>query len=231
MLSLIIPAFNESGNLEITIPHLIGFMDQREGGYEIIISEDGSTDSTHEVARMLSEKYGVRFTHSDKRLGKGGSLKRASEMARGGKIIFMDADMPVNMGLLDVMGRELETSDVVIGSRYMKGSKVSRTSGRSFMSRVYHLIAGMAFPELKLSDIKCGVKGFRKDVFLSINKETRENGWSWDLEFLIRARKRGVRIKEIPVEWQDRRGARFEILTHSLSQVMDIFSIRLRVLF
>ncbi len=230
MISIIIPAFNESENLKKNIPNLVKYLNSRKMKYEIIISEDGSTDDTHEILKMLSKTYGVRFTHENKRLGKGGSLKKASSIVKGDKVIFIDADMPVNLDSLIVMNHELEKNDVVIGSRCIKGSRSFRTFKRSFLSRIYHLLIRLVFPEFGMSDMKCGVKGFKKDVFVSVSKVTKENGWSWDLEFLIRARKKGFKIKEIPVEWYESINTKLNLTRDSFLQLIDIFVIRFRVL-
>ncbi len=231
MLSLVIPAFNESENLKKNIPKLVEHLNSEKKKYEIIISEDGSTDNTYGVLKALSKKYGLRFIHGPRRLGKGGALKRASLLVRGDRIIFMDADMPASLDSLDIMERELEKNDIVIGSRYTEGSKTSRAFRRYVLSRLYHLLVRMIFPELKFSDVKCGFKGFRKNAFISVNKMTKENGWNWDLEFLLRARKMGFRIKEIPVEWKERRHSKVNLLKESFLQIFDILKIRLRVLF
>lgn len=230
MISVIIPAFNESENLKKNVPNLVKYLNSEKMKFEIIISEDGSTDNTLKILKRLSRIHGIRFTHNNKRLGKGGSLKKASSMVKGDKVIFIDADMPVNLDSIGMIDLELENNDVVIGSRYMKGSKSFRTYRRLLLSKLYHLLVRFVFPELKFSDIKCGVKGFKKHVFISVNKETEENGWNWDLEFLIRASKKGLRIKSIPVEWREKKNTKLNLIKDSLSQFIDIFVIRFRVL-
>ena len=230
MISVIIPAFNESENLKKNVPNLVKYLNSEKMKFEIIISEDGSTDNTREILKGLSRMQGIRFTHDSKRLGKGGSLKKASSVVKGEKVIFIDADMPVNLDSMGVVDRELEKNDIVIGSRYMKGSKSFRTYRRLLLSKLYHLLVRFVFPELKFSDIKCGLKGFKKDAFVSVNKETEENGWNWDLEFLVRASKRGLKIKSIPVEWHEGKHTKVNLFKESFLQIVDIFSIRLRVL-
>jgi len=232
MLSIIIPAFNESYNLKRNIPRLVEYLNSRNIEREIIVSEDGSTDDTCEILKRFSEVYGVLHLHYKKRRGKGAALKKAGPYTKYGKIIFIDADMPVNLDSFETMIKELETNDIVIGSRYLREQDMrTRTFKRLLLGRTYQLLVKVFFPKLKISDTQCGFKGFKRDVFIDLNKKTRTNGWSWDLEFLVNARKRGLKIKELPTRWKDNKKTNVNLFADTFLMFLEIFAIRLATFF
>lgn len=227
MLSVIIPAFNESQNLRRNIPKLIKYLNSRKFKYEIIVSEDGSTDDTCEVLENFSRTHGIRYTHSKKRLGKGLAIKKAAKLVKYGKVIFIDADLPVNLDSIIKIYNELDTKDIVIGSRYMEASDAERTLKRLILSRVYHNMIMFLFPRLKVKDVQCGFKGIRRDVLVSLNKKIWSKDGLWDLEFLAMARKKGFLIKEIPVEWREGEETTKNFTSDIPKEFLEIMIIRL----
>jgi glycosyltransferase involved in cell wall biosynthesis len=233
MLSVIIPAFNEAENLEKNVPNLVKYLNSKKIRYELLVSEDGSDDGTQELLKRFSEIYGITHIHNERRLGKGGGLKRAASAVKYEKVIFIDADMPIKIDSFETMIDDLERNDVVIGSRYVKGheSRTERTFKRLLLSKAFHLLVKIMFPELKVSDTQCGFKGFKKDVFVSVNRKTKVNDWSWDVEFLVRASKEGYKIKEIPIEWKESSQTRVNLFVNIFSQFINVLVIRLRTIF
>ncbi|MEE9323370.1 MAG: glycosyltransferase [Candidatus Aenigmarchaeota archaeon] len=228
MLSVIVPAFNESSNLRRNIPKLIKYLNSKRFKYEIIVSEDGSTDGTCEVLNNLSKKHGIRYTHSEKRLGKGLAIKKAAKLTKYGKVIFIDADLPINLNSIIKIYRELDKNDVVIGSRYVGGSKAERTFKRLLLSRIYHhFLIKFLFPRLKVRDVQCGFKGIRRDVLVSLNGKIWCNDGLWDLEFLAMARKKGFAIKEIPIEWRESKKTTKNLSSDIPKELLEIMFIRL----
>ncbi|MCK4496639.1 MAG: glycosyltransferase [Candidatus Aenigmarchaeota archaeon] len=230
MISFILPVYNEADKLKRNVIRLKNFLDSLNINYEIIIAEDGSTDGSDRIAEGLSSDKKIVHIHSDKRLGKGGSLKNASSYVRGDYVIYMDADLATGLKHLKDVISFLKEYDVVIGSRYLKGSRASRTLKRFLLSKVYHFFVKFFFPGLKLTDTECGFKGFKRDVFLNLNKHVRNNGWSWDLEFLVKAKKYGLRIKEIPVSWKEGEDTKFNLFSDSLSQFLEILKIKFEIM-
>lgn len=229
MISLILPVYNEADKLERNVNKTRDFLNSLNINYEIIIAEDGSTDGSDKISEKLSRDKKIIYVHSDKKLGKGGSLKNAAPHVRGNRVIYMDADLATDLKHLKDVIKFLKKYDVVIGSRYFKGSKSSRSMKRLLLSKVYHFFIKLFFPGLKLTDTKCGFKGFKRDVFVNLNKHIRHNGWSWDLEFLVKAKKRGFRIKEIPVDWKEGKDTKVSLFVNSLSQFVDIIRIKLEL--
>ena len=229
MLSAILPVYNEADKLGRNVLKLKEFLESLDKNYEIIIAEDGSTDGSDKIAEILAKDKKIFHIHSDKKLGKGGSLKHASLYVRGDYVVYMDADMATDLKSVKDVVRFLKEYDVVVGSRYLKGSKISRSLKRFLLSKIYHFFVKVFFPGLKLTDTECGFKGFKRDVFVNLNKGIRNNGWSWDLEFLVKAKKRGLSIKEIPVKWEEGKDTKMNLFRDSISQFFGIIRIKLGV--
>ncbi|MCJ7631075.1 glycosyltransferase [Candidatus Bathyarchaeota archaeon] len=205
--SIILPAYNESSSLEGNVDLLDDFMQKLGSSYEIIIAEDGSTDKTYPIAKELAErKLNVKVIHSKEQLGKGAALTRAIMGSEGQTVVFMDADLAVDLKNLDELLRSVEQNcEVVVGSRLIKGSTVKRPPLRSLTSRIYNICANILFRD-GICDHQCGLKGFQRQVAAEVLPQMHSTGWVWDTEFLLRTIKAGYTVHEIPVSWHERRG-------------------------
>ena len=95
MFSLVLPAYNEAERLERCVEVCLHYLDS---GDEIIIAEDGSTDNTADVGRLLEKKYNnVTFVHHDDKLGRGGAFRNIISIAKGDRMGFIDVDMATDM--------------------------------------------------------------------------------------------------------------------------------------
>ena len=214
LVSVILPVYNEEAIIRNNLKVLSAVMESTGQDYEIIISEDGSTDKTVEVARRLvSEK--VRLLHSPNRLGKGAAIRNAASEARGEVILFMDADLASNPSkvaeMLELIGKG---ADIVIGSRYHRDSKIKRSPIRYAASRTFNLLVNIALGS-KLTDHQCGFKAFRKGPAVEVVGLVREKGWFWDTEFLVRAQRKGLKVVEIPLEWKESPNSKFNLVSDS----------------
>jgi len=204
MITVIVPAYNEAKTIEKAVSSISQKLREMKVKYRIIIAEDGSTDGTYDIAQGIAKNdEHVKISHSNKKLGRGLALKNCNKLVKGKFVIYMDADLSTKLNSLDLMIKELEYNDVVVGSRYIRGSKYKRSPLRLLLSKVFNFIRMVLFPELKIKDCQCGFKGFKKSVFIELNKKTKSNGWFWDTELLIRADKEGIKIKEIPIMWKE----------------------------
>jgi hypothetical protein len=230
MISIIVPVHNESLVLRKNILVIKNYVEKNlHENYEIIISEDGSTDDTEKIAKEIaSNNKNVFYIHSKKRLGRGGGLKKAGRYVRGDYIIYMDVDLSTNLDSIKKLAKWLEEYDIVIGSRYLRSSTFIRSPLRLFLSKNFNFIRRLMFPSLKVKDAQCGFKGFRKKVFLEINKKVRHDGWSWDTEFLIMANRYGYSIKEISVSWEEGQKSTVNIIKDSIFFFFALFDVWLR---
>jgi len=227
IVSVIVPVYNEEKVLRRNIISLGKTLDKLLPDFEIIISEDGSTDRTHEIAKTLASEK-VRVLHNDKRLGKGASIKNASEHARGNIIMFMDADLASHPShVRQLVGLFSSGAAIVIGSRYLKGSKTKRTRIRHFASKSFNFLARTLLGS-KLTDHQCGFKAFRKDLVLPLINEIEDEKWFWDTELLVRAQRSGLKVVEIPIEWNEEADSKFRLLNDTCHMAYSLVSFKLK---
>jgi glycosyltransferase involved in cell wall biosynthesis len=232
MFTIIIPVYNEAEVLERTVEALKSFIKKNMNEkFFIIISEDGSTDDTDRIARMLEKKYNnVLHIYSKQRLGKGLALKRCMNYIKGDVVFYMDADLSTNLESL-LLGLEelrngVESADAVIGSRYHPESRVKREFFRDIESRMYILAVKLLFGT-KLSDMQCGFKGFKTVMFKHVNGFVQNNNRFWDTEFLIRAIDMKYVIKELPVEWDEREHLKFCRFKDNFGMIKELLKLKL----
>ena len=222
MISIIISVYNEEDILEKNIKILEKYFNSNIiENYEIIITNDGSTDNTAKISKTLINNH-IKFIGYSKNKGRGYALKYSSKFINGKYILFMDLDLPSSMDLnaIERMIYYLKEYDIVIGSRYMKGSKVKRKIYRMAMTYIYRKIISLLFPFLKISDTDMGFKGFKTIVFKDLCKKIKEDSWSWDLEMLILADKIDYKVKELPVSWVEEGNSRFGNFIGPLKQLL-----------
>lgn len=230
MISFVIPVFNGSKILKENIAILTDYLNKNSiKDYEIILVDDGSTDNTVEIAKKLSNKR-IRLIGYSKNRGKGFALKHSSEFVKGETVIFMDLDIPsqTDLNIIKKMIGSLKEDDLVIGSRYLEMSNVKRKRIRLFLSKVYRLSIDILFPSLSISDTDFGLKAFRTDVFNNLNSLIKDDRWSWDLEMLLLAKNKRLRIKELPVSWQEKGESTFGIFKGPLEQLVSTLKVRFR---
>jgi dolichyl-phosphate beta-glucosyltransferase len=200
-LSVIIPAFNEAGRLPRTLERVNAFLRQWSRSYEVLVADDGSTDETAQKARDA----GATVLRDDRNRGKGHAVRRGMLAARGQRLLMTDADLSTPIEELPrFLARMDEGFEVVIGSRALPGStiEVHQPWYRENMGRVYNLfVRALALPGLR--DTQCGFKLWSARAAREAFAAARLDGFSFDVEALYVARKRGYRIAELPVTWRN----------------------------
>ncbi|MEM2736685.1 MAG: glycosyltransferase family 2 protein [Thermoproteota archaeon] len=215
--SVILPAYNEAARIEQAVEAIIETLRDISSHYEIIIAEDGSTDGTDKIASRLSAKYPfIIHIHSDKRLGKGRALTQAFKRSRGEILVYMDVDLATNLKYLkDLIQVVREGYDFATGSRYLQESKIKRSLLRLIASRIYNSIMRLLF-KTGIKDHQCGFKAFNRSSLLKIIDQVKAEHWFWDTEILVKASRKGFKIKEIPVEWVEGKTTKVRLLKDSI---------------
>jgi glycosyltransferase involved in cell wall biosynthesis len=227
--SVVLPAHNEAGKLEEAVRQTKQAMTAITPSYEILIAEDGSTDGSAELARAIAANDpAVRHIHSDVRLGYGKALNRAFKAARGVVVMFMDVDLSTDLAYLKPLISAIrdEHYDIAIGSRLLRESETTRSLKRSALSKVYNFLVRLILNS-KLRDHQCGFKAFRRTSLLLILDEVEDEHWFWGTELLVRAQRKGYRVKELPVHWEDKGAANTKVKVASDSTAMFSNIIRL----
>ena len=202
-----IPVYNEEFLIYNSINKLRDFCQKNLQNYDwkIVIADNNSTDRTAEMAKKLEKESGGEvFYKFIFQKGKGLAVRESWRNFDADFYIFMDADLSADLSALLVLIKELENgSNLVIGSRFIKGSFVQRSLVRKITSKVFSILTRLVFG-LKIKDYPCGFKGADKNVINKILPLVENNAFFFDTELVIRSAASGLRVKEIPVIWRDR---------------------------
>ncbi len=214
--SVVLPAYNEADTIadtvSTTLDTLAGFLPP--GSFEVIVAEDGCSDATPEIAARLSrEDERVRHVHSDERLGRGRALERAFREAGGETLAYFDTDMATDMRHLEGLVESVRSGeyDLATGSRWIDGHEADRPPKRGIPSRGYNWLVSM-FLRSDVEDHQCGFKAFDREVLLDLVDDVGDAHWFWDTEVLVRAQRRGYRVREFPVDWEPKDDTKVDLV-------------------
>lgn len=213
LVDIVIPVYNEETELAASVERLHSFL-HREFPYpwRITIADNASTDATWPIATRLADTLpGVAAVHLDAK-GRGRALKQAWGTSPGTVLAYMDVDLSTDLRALLPLVAPLITghSELAIGSRLARGSRVIRGPKRELISRSYNLILRTSL-QARFSDAQCGFKAIRADVAHELLPLVENNEWFFDTELLVLAERAGLRIAEVPVDWVDDPGTTVNI--------------------
>ncbi|AUV81060.1 glycosyl transferase [Salinigranum rubrum] len=224
--SVVLPAYNEEGSIEGTVEKTLQTLDSfLDGGYEVIVAEDGCDDRTPEIAsRLAREDPRVRHVHSDERLGRGGALERAFSAADGEVLVYFDTDLATDLSHLEELVERVRSGeyDVATGSRWLPGRVADRPAKRGVPSQGYNALVRL-FLRSGLRDHQCGFKAFSREAFEHLSTQVEDSHWFWDTEMLVRAQREGFRVAEFPVEWTPKGDTKVDL-------VRDVFGMGSQIL-
>jgi glycosyltransferase involved in cell wall biosynthesis len=223
--SIIIPAHNEQNRLPGTLEQIFQFLKRQSFSSEVLVVENGSTDNTYPIAQEFARAHDhLQVLRSEK--GKGAAVQRGMLAAQGEYRFMCDADlsMPVEE-IPKFLPPGLEGFDIAIGSREARGAvRYNEPSYRHLGGRGINLIIqALILPGL--NDTQCGFKCFRAPAAEDIFRQQTLHGWSFDIELLYIARRRGYRIREIPIHWTHFSDSKVNALRDAVRMINDIFRI------
>jgi glycosyltransferase involved in cell wall biosynthesis len=231
LLSLIIPAYNEESRLPQTLGALMEYLDSQSYLSEVLVVENGSQDATFAIAQDFASRYpNLHALHSEQR-GKGQAVRMGMLMAQGEYRFMCDADFSMPVDQIDrFIPPALENYDIAIASREAHGAvRYNEPWYRHFVGRIYNwMIRIIALPGLQ--DTQCGFKCFRGEVAEDLFNLQTLNGWSFDVELLFIAQRRGCKIVEIGIPWYFNAESKIRVLKDSLRMGLDLLRIRLNAL-
>jgi glycosyltransferase involved in cell wall biosynthesis len=212
VLSVVIPAYNEAGDLETTVHELHDGLRARNLDFELLVVENGSTDETPEIARRLAAEYeGVRVSSLDV-ANYGAALREGLTTARGEYAVTFDVDY-YELGFVDQALALLESGDdapvIVVASKRAPGSRDERPWPRRFVTAVFSWLLRVGF-SLSVSDTH-GMKAMRRASVEALVRQARFASDLFDTELVIRADRAGLRVAELPARAQERRPSRTPI--------------------
>lgn len=229
-LSVVIPVYNEEERIGKTLDRALSYLNSSNYTYEIIVVNDGSTDNTARIVRKFTERSkDVIFLESTINHGKGFSVRKGMLAARGRYVLFSDADLSTPIEEVEKLQKWLEKGyDIVIGSRGLRESEIQIRQPwyREGMGKIFNLLVQLITVK-GIKDTQCGFKCFKREIIQDIfNKQTITH-FSFDVELLWIAMKRGYKIKEIPVRWLNDTQSKVNPVSDSTRMFYDLMKIRI----
>lgn len=227
-ISLCIPMYNESEIIGSTLSAVSEYMHQTFEDYEVIFCDDGSTDD----CRVKVQAFGDERVHAvgyEKNRGKGAAVRHAVMSATGDIIIFTDCDLAYGLDVIERAVGEFDKNkdaDIVVGSRNLsEDGYEGYTLLRKLASKAY--IKCLAFSVgFNLTDSQCGFKAFRRDTAHEIFEKCTTDGFAFDIEVLLRAKRLGKKIAEMPVKIVNHRESKVHMLSDSIKMLGQVRRIK-----
>ncbi|MFF4879903.1 glycosyltransferase [Micromonospora sp. NPDC000668] len=221
VLDVVIPVYNEETDLGPCVRRLHAHLSEHfPYAFQITIADNASVDGTLGVAEALAgELPGVEVLHLDAK-GRGRALSAAWSASSAPVLAYMDVDLSTDLAALLPLVAPLISghSDLAIGTRLARTSRVVRGTKREVISRAYNLLLRGALAA-RFSDAQCGFKAIRADVAGGLLPLVKDTGWFFDTELLVLAQRAGLRIHEVPVDWVDDPDSRVDIVATALADL------------
>lgn len=229
MLSVVIPAYNEEKRLSSSLQELCGTVGQYYPNFEIIVVDDGSTDRTADIVMSCRIRHSnVRLIRYEKNRGKGYAVRTGVLSSKGDLVLFSDADLSTPISEVEkLMGAIDGGADVAIGSRAVKDAVIVKRQPlyRVLMGKTFNkAVQLLATPGI--SDTQCGFKLFTRPAAMSLFRDCRIDGFGFDVEVLFLARKRGMSVCEIGVDWLNSPDSKVHPIVDSSRMLRDLVIIR-----
>ena len=226
-LSIIIPAHNEASRLPQTLEQVVRFVASQPFKTEVLVVENGSSDSTFEVGSEYASRHAsiVRVLHEDLP-GKGRAVQKGMLAATGAYRFFADADFSMPVTEITRFLPPAVDVPVAIASREAPGAvRYNEPFYRHLTGRVFNsLIRTLVLPALH--DTQCGFKMFRADAAEDLFRRQTLMGWSFDVELLYVAGLRRYPILEVAIPWYFNPESKINVFRDSWRMFLDLLSIR-----
>jgi glycosyltransferase involved in cell wall biosynthesis len=226
-LSLVIPAHNEQARLPASLSKIHEFLKAQAFSWEIVVVDSGSRDGTAQTVRDFAARWTDLRLVQVERPGKGLAVRTGMLAARGDYRFICDADlsMPIDQ-VPRFLPPALPDVDIAIASREVAGAaRYDEPAYRHLIGRAFNfLVRRLTIPEIQ--DTQCGFKCFRRTVAEDLFGVQRLEGWTFDVEILYIALRRGYRFVELPIPWFYNPGSRVRVVRDSLTMFTDLFRIR-----
>ncbi|MFJ6907955.1 glycosyltransferase [Streptomyces griseoluteus] len=205
VLDVVIPVYNEEKDLRRCVLRLREHLARTfPYAFRVTIADNASTDGTPLIAAELAASHPDVTSVRLERKGRGRALRTVWSASDAPVLAYMDVDLSTDLNALLPLVAPLISghSDLAIGSRLSRTSRVVRGPKREFISRAYNLILRGSL-QARFSDAQCGFKAIRREVARALLPLVEDTGWFFDTEMLVLAERAGLRIHEVPVDWVD----------------------------
>jgi len=228
LVNVTLPVFNEEAQVGASASQLHAFLSQCDlGPFEIVISDNGSTDRMRPLASELARQFEcVRVIRLDER-GRGRAIKAAWSGSQADVLSYMDVDLSTDLEAFPRLVGSLRTAefDICAGSRLLPASRVTRGWKREMISRCYNVLLKSVFGT-RFSDAQCGFKAVTRRAAQDLLPLVEDDGWFFDTELLVFGERLGYRIFDLPVRWTDDPDSRVRILRTAVEDVKGLIRLR-----
>ncbi|MGW5671154.1 glycosyltransferase [Micromonospora sp. NPDC003776] len=224
VLDVVVPVHNEETDLAPCVRRLHAHLTEHfPYPFRITVADNASVDGTLAVAEALAAQLPeLGVLHLDAK-GRGRALRAAWSASPAPVLAYMDVDLSTDLAALLPLVAPLISghSDLAIGTRLARTSRVVRGAKREVISRGYNLLLRGTLAA-RFSDAQCGFKAVRADVAAGLLPLVQDTGWFFDTELLVLAQRAGLRIHEVPVDWVDDPDSRVDIVATALADLRGI---------
>ncbi len=227
-LSVVVPAYNEASRLGESLVQMLAYLERRGKPFEVLVVDDGSVDATVEVASEFGHR-GVWVLELARNRGKGAALRHGVVASSGEKVLLTDADLSTPIEELAKLEARLGDADLVLGSRSVEGARIEvrQPWHRETMGKIFNLmIRLLGFGDFR--DTQCGFKLLRGEAARRLFPRLTIDRFAWDVELVWEARRLGLRLAEVGVEWHDSPASRVRPLRDAPQMFLDVLRVRFR---
>ena len=231
-LSIVVPAFDEADRIGDSLGKIFSFLQAEHPDAEVIIVDDGSGDSTSDVAGSFCKHHpetASQVIRYEQNRGKGYAVKIGLQAAKADIALFSDADLSTPIEEMSKLIDPIRTGeyDVTFGSRALNRSLIGthqpwrREQGGKVMNLIIRTMSGLPF-----ADTQCGFKAFNMTKFRPLLDLMTIDRFGFDVEFLYVANHRGLRLREIPVRWNNVEGSKVSVFRDTRRMFTELSQIR-----
>ncbi|WP_123029651.1 bifunctional glycosyltransferase family 2/GtrA family protein [Mycolicibacterium stellerae] len=228
VIDVVVPVYNEQAVLSGSVHRLHRYLaDTLPFPFRITIADNASTDATPDIAARLADEFDCVRVACLEQKGRGRALNAVWSSSDAPVLAYMDVDLSTDLAALAPLVAPLISghSDLAIGTRLARTSRVVRGPKREVISRCYNMILKTTM-SAKFSDAQCGFKAIRADVAQRLLPLITDTGWFFDTELLVLAERSGLRIHEVPVDWVDDPDSRVDIVATASADLKGIARMR-----
>ena len=197
-LSVIVAFYNEKGIVK-TYRVFSDYLKKHFQSFELIFVDDGSTIDTKDLSRQLKKDSRAKLIRYSPNQGRGYAVTTGFRAAKGNLVLYIDSDLDINISHVLLIVEALKTYDVAIGNKFHPKSRVKTRKIRKIASFIFNSIIRV-FLRSKVTDHHVGLKGFRKEVLKTLLPHIRERRWTFDVEILSLAQKKGFTVGYVPIK-------------------------------
>ena len=231
-ISIVIPAYEEEERLSDPLRQIFAFVESERLAAEVIVVDDGSRDKTSETAEKVCAEFpeiSSKVIRYEENRGKGFAVKTGLLAANADVAVFSDADLSTPIEELYKLVRPIQDGefDVVFGSRALDRTLIGthqpwrREQGGKVMNLIIRTMSG-----LKFFDTQCGFKAFNMKKFRPLLDVMTVDRFGFDIEFLFVAQFHRLRLKEIPVRWNNVEGSKVSVVRDTRRMISELSQIR-----